>query len=168
MFCCLVVSRHFLRGRRGGEQPADNRHGFSQLVSPSCLVCSTGSEEALEMVGGLALGLGCLKEIGENLGTHVPRNAGPDTRRRPHAGCQEPGVERGRVHQYPDRRGSRYSPWSVWRVPETRCGKGGHPSMSRQTRVRLTAGLYVGCQDLVRRRSDIQARTRRQSTDSDI
>lgn len=91
------------------------------------------------MVGGLALGLGCLKEIGENLGTHVPRNAGPDTRRRPHAGCQEPGVE-----------------------------KGAGPSISRQTRVRLAAGLYVGCQDLVRRRSDIQARTRRQSTDSDI
>lgn len=108
MFCCLVVSRHFLRGRRG-EQPADNRHGFSQLVSPSCLVCSTGSEEALEMVGGLALGLGCLKEIGENLGTHVPRNAGPDTRRRPHAGCQEPGVEKGAGPSISDRRGSRYS-----------------------------------------------------------
>lgn len=124
MFCCLVVSRHFLRGRRGGEQPADNRHGFSQLVSPSCLVCSTRSEEALEMVGGLALGLGCLKEIGENLGTHVPRNAGPDTRRRPHAGCQEPGVE-----------------------------KGAGPSISRQTWVPILAVVRMaGARDPVRKR----------------
>jgi len=52
------------------------------------------------------LDLGCLEYIGADLGIHLPTDAGPDTRRGPHAGRQGPGAEKG------------------------------DPSMSRQTRVR--------------------------------
>jgi len=41
------------------------------------------------------LGLGCLEYIGADLGIHLPTDAGPDTRRGPHAGRQGPGAEKG-------------------------------------------------------------------------
>lgn len=151
------MSRHFLRGRRGGEQPADNRHGFPHmLTSPACLVCST---EARRSVGDgwsfrFVLGL-------PRINRHKSRYSCPNrrgSRYSPWSACRLPGSRRrewGGVHQYPNRRGSRYSSWSAYRMSGTWRGKGGIHPCSDKRGSGLAAGLYVGCQDLVRRRFDL-------------